>query len=623
MSVSDPLQHFDRQILLDTLQLPQLTHHPEFLHTDFPLLWLIANGHTTSTPEIYQLIAKLYHLTYLDHLPVKLNDSSSLANKVGSPTCAKYHFFPYLQGDELVIATADPFSLPQMLRHTHVFLPQPPKRTTIAICPLLTIRRHLLQSAYQLNADQAQSRLQTNRPHLSSHNALRPSLLLISILIIVTLSTTLLLFPSTTILVLFILFNLAYFALNPLKILVTSTGMFRKSPDIPHHQCQQLPNNHLPTYTLLIPLKNEVAVASNLIDHLRRIQYPSDKLDIKIITEVNDTKTQQSILDNLHQQHPGHPDTVIFDLIKVPLGSISTKPRSLNFAIQFATGDMCVIYDAEDRPDPYQLKKAYLTFLEHQLNTLCVQGKLNYYNPHQNLLTRFFTIEYSFWFDVLLPGLQAWRIPIPLGGTSNHFLTNNLRQIGLWDPYNITEDADLGWRLSRLGYQTAMMNSYTLEEANSRLWNWIKQRTRWQKGFLITLLVHLRTPRAMWRELGPWGTFSSIIIFTTNFFLPVINPLLWLVFLLWITSIFTNYNLLPFTIPSYLYLITTINLFFGNGAYLLTHLAGVIKSKKYELLPLVPLLPLYWFLISFASYRAIWQIFFAPFKWEKTQHGLK
>ncbi|QQS15594.1 MAG: glycosyltransferase [Candidatus Moraniibacteriota bacterium] len=608
----------DRIRLLDDSQ-EHLRKDPAFLHAFQPILLLIANGYAKK--GFYQTIAKKLELEYTDSLPVKINDSKSLSNRVGTKIQSQYLFFAYQEEDSLIIATPDPTPLRKMVENTLPFMAEKPRSIIVKICPISTVREALSQSAYILSNQLAESRLKNSNPLLSSYHILTKRNSRIALLTFLGFLVLLFFYPQPVFLGIYVFINVFYFLLNPFKGIVTITGIFAPPSDTLHTDRLYLPEENLPIYTILIPLKNEEAVVPKLIRHLRLLDYPAEKLDIKIILEVNDSKTLAAVEKELRLISEYDPDNLVFHIVKVPLGEISTKPRSLNFALQFSRGSVSVIYDAEDRPDPLQLKKAFSAFLANKLDTLCIQAKLNYYNPTQNFLTMFFTMEYSFWFDALLPGLQYWRIPIPLGGTSNHFLTDTLEKIGMWDPYNVTEDADLGWRLARLGYTTSMVDSYTFEEANSKLWNWIKQRTRWQKGFLMTLLVHMRTPKNMWQELGAWGCVTSILLFTTNFFLPVINPLLWIVFLLWyIPEMLGLHATIP--IPHWLEVIGFINLVLGNGIYMLIHALGAIKTKRYHLLFMTPFIPLYWFLISFASYRAIWQIFSAPYAWEKTAHGL-
>ncbi|HCM84331.1 MAG TPA: glycosyltransferase, partial [Rhodospirillaceae bacterium] len=158
----------------------------------------------------------------------------------------------------------------------------------------------------------------------------------------------------------------------------------------------------------------------------------------------------------------------------VPESHPQTKPKACNYALPFARGEYLVIYDAEDKPEPDQLKKTLLSFQRAPENTICIQARLNYFNARENWLTRMFTLDYSLWFDLMLPGLERLGVPIPLGGTSNHFKIKVLRELHAWDPYNVTEDADLGVRITQKGYRVGIVDSTTFEEANCAIPNWIR-----------------------------------------------------------------------------------------------------------------------------------------------------
>ena len=195
-----------------------------------------------------------------------------------------------------------------------------------------------------------------------------------------------------------------------------------------------------PMYTILCPLYREAEVVPQFVEAMSALDYPTEKLQILFLTEEDDNTTRQAI-QRLHL--PPH-----FTIVTVPPGEPRTKPRACNYGLLQATGNYVVIYDAEDIPDPLQLKKAVLAFANQGPETACVQAKLNFYNAEQNLLTRWFTAEYSLWFDLTLPGLQKLGVPLPLGGTSNHFRTHLLRSLGAWDAFNVTEDCDLGLRMA-------------------------------------------------------------------------------------------------------------------------------------------------------------------------------
>jgi cellulose synthase/poly-beta-1,6-N-acetylglucosamine synthase-like glycosyltransferase len=369
-----------------------------------------------------------------------------------------------------------------------------------------------------------------------------------------------------------------------------------------------------PRYTILCPLYREAVIASQFVQAIRLLDYPVEKLQVLLLTEEDDAETRNAILSLDLPRH--------FEVLTVPPGEPRTKPRACNFGLLKATGEYVVIYDAEDVPDPLQLKKAVLAFANSPPEVACVQAKLNFYNPTQNLLTRWFTAEYSLWFDLVLPALQSARIPIPLGGTSNHFRAAALRQVGGWDPFNVTEDCDLGLRLARYRLQTAILDSTTYEEANSRLKNWLRQRSRWIKGYMQTYLVHMRHPLHYLRA-GMLRDFWGIqFVLGARIAMLFINPLMWLLLLLYLvfqTALAPTYQVFY---PEPVFYLSIASLILGNFFYLYTNLLGCIRRKQYGLMGWTLLMPLYWALMSVAAGIAFVQLIFKPYFWEKTQHGL-
>ena len=375
-----------------------------------------------------------------------------------------------------------------------------------------------------------------------------------------------------------------------------------------------LADAYWPSYTILCPLYQEVEIVPQFVKAMQELDYPTDRLQILFLTEDNDTETREAIA-SMHL--PPH-----FEIITVPEGEPRTKPRACNFGLLQARGDYIVIYDAEDIPDPLQIKKAVLTFAKQGPQVACVQAKLNFYNENQNLLTRWFTAEYSLWFDLTLPGMQQAGLPLPLGGTSNHFRAETLRKLGAWDPFNVTEDCDLGQRLARYQLKTAMLDSTTYEEANSQVKNWIRQRSRWIKGYMQTYLVYMRQP---WQYLQPSRLrefFTLQLVIGGKTAVLFLNPLMWLlvlVYFLFRPIVGETYRTL-FPLPV-LYM-GTICLVFGNFFYVYSHLIGCLKRRQYSLIKWTLLIPIYWAMTSVAGFYALYQLIFKPHYWEKTKHGL-
>lgn len=403
---------------------------------------------------------------------------------------------------------------------------------------------------------------------------------------------------------------------NMIQTFALVTQMLDASPDeeIDDAIVHALRNAPWPRYTILCPLYKEAEVVPQFVRAMAALDYPANRLQILLLTEANDSVTRDAILAlNL----PRH-----FEIVTVPAGNPQTKPRACNFGLLQADGAFTVIFDAEDVPDPLQLKKAVLTFANHGADLACVQAKLNFYNPNQNLLTRWFTIEYTLWFELLLPGMQRAGMSLPLGGTSNHFRTGLLRKLGAWDPFNVTEDCDLGLRLAQHHMHTVVLNSTTMEEANSVLSNWIRQRSRWIKGYLQTYLVHMREPFRYFRRkrFKEFTSLQFVIGGTPATFF--INPLMWLMLGLYVFArpyVESAYHSLY---PAPLFYASALCLVFGNFLYLFISLLACAKRGQYGLMWWALLIPIYWAMMSIAAIVAVAQLLYKPHYWEKTQHGL-
>jgi cellulose synthase/poly-beta-1,6-N-acetylglucosamine synthase-like glycosyltransferase len=333
-----------------------------------------------------------------------------------------------------------------------------------------------------------------------------------------------------------------------------------------------IPDHELPAYTILVPLYHEAMVLPRLVEHLSRLDYPPGRLDIQLLMEADDRVTQEACagLSLPAQFHP----------VVVPDSQPKTKPKACNYGLYACQSDLLVIYDAEDRPEPDQLRKAVAGFRAQPERVACLQAKLNFYNQRRNLLTRWFTSEYSVWFDLFLPGLTACGWPIPLGGTSNHFRVPVLQELGGWDPYNVTEDCDLGMRLHKRGYLTAMIDSTTWEEANGNLLSWFRQRSRWVKGYLQTWLVHMRHPLQLLREFGPGAFLSFQMTIGGAVACFLLNPIYWLMTLLWFL---THAGTISAIFPAPVYALGTFCLLAANFVFVYVAVIGCLNRGYNDL----------------------------------------
>lgn len=371
-----------------------------------------------------------------------------------------------------------------------------------------------------------------------------------------------------------------------------------------------IPSEALPDYTILVPLYRESsAVLSNLIQSLRALDYPPELLDIKLICEADDTPT----LSALRALAPPS----YMEILEVPPSLPRTKPKACNYALVTARGQYLVIYDAEDAPEPNQLRMAVTAFRGAPPEVACLQASLNYYNRTDNLLTRCFSMEYSSLFRLLLPGLERMGIPIPLGGTSNHLQMDVLRELGGWDAFNVTEDADLGIRLAYAGYRTSTLPSLTLEECPNGFTAWLKQRSRWIKGYLQTWLVYTRDLQTLRKKLGSVGYYGFHFFVGAPALTFLLSPLLWGVFILSLTG------LLPEIMPDYLLWLCALS--FMSGTVLQWFYAAAtlrIEGWKSGYTMAFIMYPFYWLLHSLAAARALIQLIFHPHYWDKTIHGV-
>ncbi len=364
-----------------------------------------------------------------------------------------------------------------------------------------------------------------------------------------------------------------------------------------------VPDAELPSYTILVPAYQEQDVIGGMVRCLDNIDYPRDRLEALILVERRDAATKQAIAE-------ADPAEFI-RIVEIPPGAPQTKPRSCNAGLLLAKGDLIVIYDAEDRPDPDQLRLVAAQFAASDDTLACVQAKLMVANAARSFITRQFALEYCLRYELTLPGLARLGLPIPLGGTSNHFRTQVLRELGGWDAWNVTEDADLGMRCSALGYRVEVAHSFTHGEMPHQVKAWTKQRTRWLNGFMLTALVHTRNPARTWRTFGRAGTITMLTFMAGTPLLYLAQPV---VLAIWASG-YTGFAArhLPVSFP----------LAMTQLAILAVWTALVIAAaRRHKLTSAVfaPLLPAYWLMHWTASWRGLYQLFRAPFLWEKTPH---
>jgi cellulose synthase/poly-beta-1,6-N-acetylglucosamine synthase-like glycosyltransferase len=384
-------------------------------------------------------------------------------------------------------------------------------------------------------------------------------------------------------------------------------GAFRFTDD----ELAALDESTLPTFTILVPAYKEPEVISQLVDNLAALEYPRDLLEIRLLLEEDDFETIAAA-EALRLEAP-------FEVVVVPPEGPRTKPKALNYALLSSRGDLVCIYDAEDRPEPKQLLKVAAVFQRVGPEFACVQAELAYFNSDENVVTRWFATEYRTWFTQFLPALSLADAPIPLGGTSNHIRRDLLVEMGAWDPYNVTEDADLGIRLRRCGYRVALVDSVTLEEANTDAVNWVKQRSRWYKGYAQTWLVHMRDPVQLVRDVGLGGFLRFNLFVGGTPLIAALNPVSWMLVVAWFTL---QPSFIMDIIPTPAYYAGMAGWLLGNFALYYLNLTVAHDFEQPRVFRAALLLPVYWVLMSIAAVKAFVQLVSNPNYWEKTHHGL-
>lgn len=566
---------------------------------------LVHSGIITE-PELVAILAEQFQLPLVD-LSEYDPDPAALA-LIPEPLARHLRCVPIAVDDTtLYLAVADVLdddTVSALREHTH-----------LELRGFLASRNSIDELLQRVNGGEyvsvAKSELLERFPEECANRVLSSAQKIFFIALAVVIVVLAVIFPKVTIITLIGLASIFYLATSLYKFVLTYNALGHTYEiDVTQEELDAIDERDLPVYTILVPLYREAAVLPRLVDGIGGLDYPKTKLDVRLLCEEDDDETVPAIRAmNL----PPH-----FKLVVVPDAQPKTKPKACNYGLLQADGKYVVIFDAEDRPDPDQLKKIVVAFDKADPRVTCIQAKLNYFNSDQNLLTRWFTTEYSMHFDLLLPGLDAQGVPIPLGGTSNHFVTDRLIDLAAWDPFNVTEDADLGIRLHKAGFKTAMIDSTTLEEANSDLNNWIRQRSRWIKGYIQTWLVHMRNPPRLLRQIG-LKSFISFQLVVGGTFIFLLNPIFWA---LTTVFFFTEAGFIQELFPSFVFYAAAFMLFIGNFVFMYLNVAGSVQRGYFDLAKYALLSPLYWGLMSIAAWKGFLQLFYRPFYWEKTVHGL-
>jgi cellulose synthase/poly-beta-1,6-N-acetylglucosamine synthase-like glycosyltransferase len=456
--------------------------------------------------------------------------------------------------------------------------------------------------------DDAVFALARKAPALSARRVVTPVQAVALVLLAVLILAGSILCPLEMLRALIVAMSMIFGATVLFRVLLAWFGTHRRAQGGPRGiRC---PDSALPLYTVLVPLFREARVLPMLIRSLRALDYPREHLQALLVVEDDDQETA-SAAEALAVEP-------WLEVVRVPPSFPRTKPKAANFALRFARGDFVVIYDAEDRPEPDQLRKAVAEFRRLDRTTACLQARLAFFNT-ERWMPRLAALDYRLWFGLLLQGLDRLGVPMPLGGTSNHFRVAVLRAIHAWDPFNVTEDADLGIRLAALGYRVSMLDSTTHEEAPTEVAAWIRQRSRWLKGYMQTWLVHCRCAPLLIGQVGIGGFLAFQLFIGGAVLSALVNPILWTIFIVSIV----------FAVPIFdnasghdLGAIAALGVIGSNLLLTLLTVAGSKRTGTDRPDPYGLTVTLYWLLVSIAGYRALWHLIVKPFHWEKTEHGL-
>ncbi len=515
--------------------------------------------------------------------------------------CLKHNVVAWRKlGNKVMLATGRPDRIPD-LRH---LLPAGIADAAFVIAPDHQIEAVIANQSRRTLTTLAEYRLP---PRFSSRGWDKHPFLQKLVLSAVLVAFTFLIFQApTTVFLVVLIWGLVTLAAATL-LRVAALVAFAKRPA----RAPPLPNNaRLPRISVMVPLFREKEIAHALIRRLTRLTYPRALLDVVLVLEEKDTVTHDTIA---RTKLPKWMRVVV-----VPTGSgVTTKPRALNYALDFCKGDIIGIWDAEDAPAPNQLEEVAAHFAAAPPDVACLQGILDYYNPNTNWLSRCFSVEYATWFRIILPGLSRLDFAIPLGGTTLFLRREAIEKVGGWDAHNVTEDADLGYRLARFGYRTELINTVTMEEANCRPVAWVRQRSRWLKGFMVTYLVHMRAPARLWRDLGARRFFGFQMIFLTTLSQFLLAPVLWCIWEVAFGLALPGFENGADAVPPWL----ATALILSAASNLTAWTAACVISGRPNLIGWVPTMVLYFPMATIGAYKGLIELLVAPYYWDKTEHG--
>jgi cellulose synthase/poly-beta-1,6-N-acetylglucosamine synthase-like glycosyltransferase len=496
--------------------------------------------------------------------------------------------------------------------------PNFPRNAIVLANPSL-LRRWIIDHSRMGLAARARHALAERAPEQSASQVVTPIQRLIFIL--VTVAALLVAIPSTGIgsPVIHAFFTVFFFLCVGLRVIIAVSALRHRSEMKVLNSVQSLAAEaELPVYSVLVALYREANQAAELVETMGNLRWSHRRLEVKYVVEEDDPETAAELRAEIKRR--GYES--LMEVLVAPDSDLKTKPRALNYALPLTRGDYIVVYDAEDRPDPYQLLEAASVFARSDKSLGCLQAPLSIRNGARGWLATMFAVEYDTLFRAFLPGLARFGLAFSLGGTSNHFRRDALVSSGAWDPYNVTEDADLGLRLVRFGYRLDVIRRPTSEEAPVLLGVWIRQRTRWFKGWMQTWLVHMRYPILFVKQTGAANALLSFVLFGGTIVSALLHPWIYVLLIWYLFEEFASRASTSAGLFEPLFLLDSLNIFGAFAAYAVLSLLGAaIAGRRLPWWWLLTL-PFYWLLTSVAAWRALLHLARNPFLWEKTPHGL-
>lgn len=574
-------------------------------HIDAPLGEILVAEGLASASDVLEMVSLQYNIPVADLIadPPDPDLSSALPSRL----CLTHRCVPWLRmGDVLLVGTTHPDDFNRL----RACMGERGRRMLPVLVHEQQIRQHISTLYGAELAQKAATRVPTAES-CRSWDLTSPLRKPVAYIILGLLVAALALAPLWTITIGMLFAFVTLLMSTGLKLaafIAQLTQMSQRTAPVQKHAPAAFP---LPKVSVLVPLLQEDEIAEKLIQRLNRLTYPKSLLEIVLVLEAHDTVTRDTIA---RTDMPGW-----MSVIEVPSAdNLTTKPRALNYALDFCRGSIIGVWDAEDAPEPDQIEKVVTRFRNAPENVACLQGVLDYYNSKTNWLSRCFAIEYATWWRMILPGISQLGLVIPLGGTTLFFRRPILEKLCGWDAHNVTEDADLGVRLARHGYMTELIPTVTYEEANCRAWPWVKQRSRWLKGFLITWLVHMRAPRALLRDLGFIRFLGVQTLLLATFAQFASAPMLWS---FWITLAGYDHPV-AHTLGAPTAMLMAWCFLAAAVINLSISMVAVANKEHRHLMVYVLTLPFYFPMAALSAYKALKEMVVEPFYWDKTQHGI-